>query len=64
MHEEEIKDCLNLMLESIDLIEMRFQKIGSPDDFVLTSEGVTLLDAISMRLQVTGESVRKIQLII
>ena len=47
MHEEEIKDCLNLMLESIELIEMRFQKIGSPEDFVNTAEGVTFLDAIS-----------------
>ena len=42
MHEEEIKDCLNLMLESIDLIEMRFQKIGSPDDFGISFRIITI----------------------
>ena len=61
MHEEEIADCLCLMLESIKLIESRFQQIGSPGEFVQSSEGTTLLDAIVMRLQVIGESVRKIQ---
>jgi uncharacterized protein with HEPN domain len=61
MHEVEIADCLCLMLESIKLIESRFQQIGSPGEFVQSSDGVTLLDAISMRLQVIGESVRKIQ---
>jgi uncharacterized protein with HEPN domain len=61
MHEEEIADYLDLMLESIELIESRFLKIGLPDEFVQSSNGVTYLDAISMRLQVIGESVRKIQ---
>ena len=61
MHEEEISDCLDLMLDSIKLIESRFQKVGSPGAFVQSSEGVTLLDAIAMRLPVIGESVRKIQ---
>jgi uncharacterized protein with HEPN domain len=61
MHEEEIADYLDLMLESIELIESRFLKIGLPDEFVQSSNGVTYLDAISMRLQVVGESVRKIQ---
>ena len=61
MYEEEIADCLALMLESIKLIEMRFQKAESSDEFVQSSEGITLLDAIAMRLQVIGESVRKIQ---
>ena len=61
MHEEEIADCLTQMLDSIKLIESRFQKVGSPGEFVQSSEGITLLDAIAMRLQVIGESVRKIQ---
>jgi uncharacterized protein with HEPN domain len=43
------------------LVQERFSKIAFPDDFVSTSEGVTLLDAISMRLQVIGESVKQIQ---
>ena len=61
MHEEEIADYLDLMLESIELIESRFLKIGLPDEFVQSPNGITYLDAISMRLQVVGESVRKIQ---
>ena len=58
---EEITDYLDLMLESIELIEGRFSKIGVADEFVQSSSGITYLDAISMRLQVVGESVRKIQ---
>ncbi len=61
MHEEELFDYLELMLHSIELIESRFQKIRIPDDFVESSDGITFLDAISMRLQVIGESVRKTQ---
>ena len=61
MHEEEIVDYLDLMLESIELIENRFLKIRLPGEFVQSADGITLLDAISMRLQVIGESVRKIQ---
>jgi uncharacterized protein with HEPN domain len=61
MPEEEILDILDLMLESIRLVQERFSGIGVPDDFVSTPEGVTLLDAISMRLQVIGESVKRIQ---
>ena len=61
MYEEEIVDCLELILDSIGLIETRLQNIPSPDAFVQSMSGMTLLDAISMRLQVIGESVRKIQ---
>lgn len=61
MHEEEILDHLDLMLESIELVEERFSRVRSAEDFVLSSSGATLLDAITMRLQVIGESVRKIQ---
>ena len=61
MHEREIADYIDLMLESIELIESRFLKIRLPEEFVQSSEGITFLDAISMRLQVIGELVRKIQ---
>jgi uncharacterized protein with HEPN domain len=61
MPEDEVLDVLDLILESIRLIRDRFSRIRVPDDFVSTSEGVTLLDAISMRLQVIGESVKQIQ---
>jgi hypothetical protein len=58
---DEIADYLDLMLDSIALIESRFLKIDVADEFVLSSNGITFLDAISMRLQVVGELVRKVQ---
>ena len=61
MSNDEIIDNLDLVVESIHLVQERFSRIRVPDDFVLTPEGVTLLDAISMRLQVIGESVKQIQ---
>ncbi len=61
MSEDEIIDILELMIESLSLIQERFSKIGESEDFVSTPDGVTLLDAISMRLQVIGESVKRLQ---
>jgi uncharacterized protein with HEPN domain len=61
MPEDEVADILDLMLESLRLIQERFSRIKVSEDFVSTPEGVTLLDAISMRLQVIGESVKHIQ---
>jgi uncharacterized protein with HEPN domain len=61
MLKEEIADYIDFMLESIELIENRLLKIELPEEFVQSSEGITILDAISMRLQVIGETVRKIQ---
>ena len=61
MPDEEIVDLMDFMLESIELVENRFLKLRSPNEFIKSSEGMTLLDAISMRLQVIGETVRKIQ---
>jgi len=61
MPEDEVIDHLDFIVQSIHLIQERFLKIKEPDDFVLSPEGVTILDAISMRLQVIGESVKQIQ---
>ena len=61
MSEDEWVDMLDLILESIDLVRVRFAKISDSDDFVSTPDSVTLLDAIAMRLQVIGESVKRLQ---
>jgi len=61
MFEEEIVDILDLIMESIDLVQKRFTKICDSEDFISTSDGVTFLDAISIRLQVIGELVKGIQ---
>lgn len=61
MSEEEIADLLDLVMKSIILVQERFSMIAQADDFVSTPDGVTILDAISMRLQVIGESAKRIR---
>ena len=60
MLEDVIRENLQVILESINLIEKRFEKIKSADDFVSNSYGTFVLDAISMRLQIVGELFKKI----
>ena len=60
MLDDIIRDNLQIMLESIILIENRFSKINSADDLVSCADGVLILDAIAMRLQITGELLKKI----
>jgi uncharacterized protein with HEPN domain len=55
-----VSDNLQIILESIILIEERFSKVDVPDKFVTSPEGVLLLDAVAMRLQVIGELIKKI----
>ncbi|MBU4317877.1 MAG: DUF86 domain-containing protein [Proteobacteria bacterium] len=52
---ENLKDIIN----SIDLIQERFSSVTKPDDFVLSPDGILLLDSISMRLQMVGELLKK-----
>ena len=60
MLDEIIRDNLQIILESIVLIESRFSKINSADDLVSSAGGVLILDAIAMRLQVVGELLKKV----
>ena len=60
MLDDIIRDNLQVILESIVLIENRFSKINSADDLVSSEGGVLILDAIAMRLQVVGELLKKI----
>jgi len=60
MLDDIISENIRIVIESIVLIENRFTKIDSADDFVLTPDGIFILDAISMRLQVIGELLKKI----
>jgi uncharacterized protein with HEPN domain len=60
MLDEIIRDNLQLLMESIDLIGNRFSKINSADDLVSSENGVLILDAIAMRLQIVGELLKKI----
>ncbi len=58
MSEDEILDNLVLMAASIQLVQSRFAKIMTASDFVDSAEGIVLLDAIVMRLQIIGEIVK------
>ncbi len=60
MPEDFIIDNLQGILDSIELIEIRFANIAKPDEFVMNAAGVLTLDSISMRLQIIGELVKKI----
>ncbi|WP_235594492.1 hypothetical protein [Leptospira noguchii] len=46
---EEIKERFEFILESISLIETRFNKIRFPDDLIDSEDGMTILDSIAMK---------------
>ncbi|NPA11326.1 MAG: DUF86 domain-containing protein [Epsilonproteobacteria bacterium] len=59
MDKTEIDVLLEFILESINLIKKRFNKINCVDDF-LEEDGLMVLDSISMRLQAIGEALKNI----
>jgi len=61
MHSELVNQILEIINESIQMVENRFEEINDPENFVFSEDGVTLLDAISMRLQVIGEQIKKLE---
>lgn len=60
MLDDIISENFRIIVESIELIENRFIKIESADDFVSSEDGILILDAVSMRLQIIGELLKKI----
>ena len=61
MSSEIVSAILETILESIEMVEARSSRIHHPDDMVSSADGVTILDAISMRLQVIGEQTKKLE---
>ncbi len=55
-----IQDRLTLILESINLILERSERIKTARDFVKDKEGIELMDSIAMRLQMIGENAKRI----
>lgn len=55
-----IQDRLILILESINLILERSERIKTARDFVKDKNGVELMDSIAMRLQMIGENAKRI----
>ena len=60
MPDDLIIDNLQDINDSIELIEIRFSRITTADDFLVSADGVLILDSICMRLQIIGELLKKI----
>ena len=61
MPDDLVIENLQDIIDSIELIVIRFTGINTADDFVKSSDGVLILDSICMRLQIIGELLKKIQ---
>ena len=61
MPESNLLDNFELIDDSIKTIIDRFKPIKSSEDFIKDENGKTLLDAISLRLQVIGEILKRIE---
>lgn len=61
MSDSNTLDNFELIEDSIKIIIERFKPIQTPADFVKDENGKTLLDAISLRLQVIGEILKRIE---
>lgn len=55
---ELVKEILNQILNSAQIINKRFEPIKSPEDFLAIDTGLEKLDAICMQLIAVGESVK------
>lgn len=53
-------EILHQIQWSVQTIQNRFAPIESPDDFILSDEGMEKLDAICMQLIVIGESLKNL----
>ena len=56
-----LADNLQDIINSIELIQKRFEGITGADGFVSSEDGMLLLDSICTRLQVVGELIKKIE---
>lgn len=57
---EEIYERFEFILESIVIIQTRFEKIKFPDDLINSQDGITILDSIAMRLQAIGDNIKSV----
>ena len=60
MPDDFVIDNLHGIIDSIELVEIRFAGIAKSEDFVMNTDGVVILDSICMRLQIIGELLKKI----
>jgi len=60
MHDIVVRESLETVLDSLRIVMERFKKIGSAEDLIDGDDGIMLMDSISMRLQLVGEKIKKI----
>lgn len=60
MSEFMLRPLVDFIQDSIEQIRYEFQDIQEYDDFLKNREGMMKLDAISMRLQAIGETIKNI----
>ncbi len=60
MHKEELLSLVGFIIESIKIVKKRIAGIKTPDDFYVNDRNIDLFDAICMRLQAIGESIKNI----
>ncbi len=60
MSDSSLQQRIELVLRVIGIIEKRMRKIHTADDFVADDDGLTMMDAVAMRLQQISETVKKI----
>ena len=56
----EILELLDMVLESIQIIQERTRHINSGDDFLLSPDNMFILDGVCMKLIFIGESIKNI----
>ncbi len=61
MLDSRIIEGLEVIDQALSLIASRFQKIEDQEELILSEDNLTLLDAISMRLQNVGEKIKMIE---
>lgn len=61
MSNEKLKDLFDDVYESIEIIIKRTENVVSAEEFVTNDAGLEKLDAVSMRLQIIGETLKKIE---
>lgn len=57
---EKEQNYLHSIVSHIEIIEDRFTKIKTPDDFKINEQGGILLDAITIRLQALADNVKSL----
>ena len=59
-NKKEILELLNMVLESIQIIQTRTTHIETGDDFLLSPDNMFVLDGVCMKLIFIGESIKNI----